>query len=396
MSNVVTSLRGDYLDGKKFYSTAETAKFLKINVRTVQRLRKAGILKPDKFGKNNAVYYSEEQLQKFLNSTKNAVVVASEVQVLEVKDEEIDVSDEVIVEYLNYSLPTQHFCEITKLGDKLKIVETNQDFKTAFNKDKSIYTFARLDYDRDGVQFDRKFDAIDELILNTIYSFSRAGFDYFTPREILQHVFGNVSDHFQQETVEIVEQHLDRMTYMKLTILMKDELGNDKCVNVRGRQYRPYSLKETLLDVSVLELKSKNFGRKFLVYKLNRKSPLFKYAEGLNQITSWAAHYMAVPCRKTIQNAVIINYLLTKISLIKNPKNRYLNTGILFETIHDELQLDVTTRKKKKIIRDAIKIMFDYWVTINLLISYQFVKNGQAFYKIVFNVNLAEVKNFET
>ena len=376
----------------KFYSTAESAKFLKVSVSTFQRLRRAGKVTPDKYGKNNAVFYSEEQLQRFLNSTQNAVVAVPEVQVLEVNDEEIEVSDGVIIEYLNYSLPTQHFCEVTKLGDKLKIVEANRDFKTAFNKEKSIFTFARLDYDHDGVQFDGKIDVVDDLILNTIYSFSRAGFEYFTPREILQHVFGNVSDHFQQETVETVERHLDRMTYLKLTILMKDGMGNDVYANVRGQKYRPYSLKENLLDVSVLELRSKNFGRKLLVYKLNRKSPLFKYAEGLHQITSWSAIYMAVPCRKTIQNAVIINYLLTKISLIKNPKNRYLNTGILFETIYDELQLDVSTRKKKKNIRDAIKIMFDYWVKINLLISYKFVKNGQAYYKIVFNVNLSEVK----
>ena len=380
------------MSNKKFYSTSEAAKFLKVNVRTVQRLRKAGILKPDKYGKNNSVFYFEEQLQKYLDSTRNAVVAVPEVQVLEVEDEEIEISDEVIIEYLNNALPPQHFCEITKLGDKLKIVEANRDFKTAFNKDKSIFTFARLDYDKDGVQFDGKIDAVDELILNTIYSFSRAGFEYFTPREILQHAFGNVSDHFQQEIVGTIEKHLDRMTYMKLTILMKDNLGNDAYANVRGQKYRPYSLKENLLDVSVLELRSKNFGRKLLVYKLNRKSPLFKYAEGLHQITSWSAIYMAVPCRKTIQNAVIINYLLTKISLIKNPKNYYLNTGILFETIYDELQLDVSTRKKKKIIRDAIKIMFDYWVKINLLISYKFVKNGQAYYKIVFNVNLSEVK----
>ena len=209
---------------KKFYSTTKSAKFLGISIRKLQYLRQTGILKPDKYGKNNSVFYSEEQLQKFLDSTQNAVVAVPEVQVLEVSDEEIDVSDEVVIEYLNYSLPTQHFCEITKLGNKLKIVESNRDFKTAFNKDKSIFTFARLDYDKDGVQFDRKFDAIDELILNTIYSFSRAGFDYFTPREILQHVFGNVADHFQQETVETAEQHLERMTYMKLTILMKDGL----------------------------------------------------------------------------------------------------------------------------------------------------------------------------
>ena len=377
---------------KKFYITDEAAKFLGISRSSLKNLRRMGKLVPDKYGRNNSVFYSEEQLKKYLASKKTVAVVVPDVQVFEVEDEGIEVSDEVIIEYLNNALPPQHFCEITKLGDKLKIVKANQDFKTAFNKDKSIFTFARLDYDHNGVQFDGKIDAIDELILNTIYSFSRAGFDYFTPREILQHAFGNISDHFQQEIVGTIERHLDRMTYMKLTILMKDNLGNDAQVKVRGENYHPYSFKENLLDVSVLELRSKNFGRKLLVYKLNRKSPLFKYAEGLHQITSWATIYMAVPCRKTIQNAVIINYLLTKISLIKNPKNHYLNTGILFETIYDELQLDVTTRKKKKIIRDAIKIMFDYWVKIHLLISYSFVKNGQAYYKIVFNVNLSEVK----
>ena len=150
-------------------------------------------------------------------------------------------------------------------------------------------------------------------------------------------------------------------------------------------------LRENLLDVTMLELKSKVFGKRIMVYRLNRKSALFKYAESLNQITSWAAYYMAVPCRRTIQNAVIINYLLTKIALIKNQKNHYLNVGILFDTLFLDLQLDVTTRKKKKVIRDVVRQMLEYWVKIGLLYSYKFEKMGQAFYKIVFNVNLSEV-----
>ena len=46
----------------KFYSTKEAADFLGISVRTIQNYRKAGILVPDKFGANNSVFYSEEQL----------------------------------------------------------------------------------------------------------------------------------------------------------------------------------------------------------------------------------------------------------------------------------------------------------------------------------------------
>jgi len=39
---------------------------------------------------------------------------------------------------------------------------------------------------------------------------------------------------------------------------------------------------------------------------------------------------------------------------------------------------------------DNIKMMFDYWIQTKLLTSYDFVKIGKTFQKIVFNVNLSE------
>jgi hypothetical protein len=303
------------------------------------------------------------------------------------------------------TFPLQYSANLTKLIKKLQQTDIGQNLKTSFDKKQKIFTFARLDYNRAGIVLDRKFDTTDELILNAIYSIGRENTpeddgsgDYqgkwqavFTARKILQHIFGNVADHFQKETVEVIEQHLEDMSYMKLTLDLKDSLGNDAYVTVNGEKYRPVSVKESLIDVSVLCLKSSTSGKQFGVYRINRKSPLFIYAEKLKQIASWSAVHMAVPCRKSIQNAIITNYLLTKIALVKNPHNHYLNTGILFDTLYEELNLDVSTRKRKKIIRDNIKLMFDYWVETQLLISYEFLKKGQTFYKIMFNVNLAEV-----
>ena len=57
---------------------------------------------------------------------------------------------------------------------------------------------------------------------------------------------------------------------------------------------------------------------------------------------------MKVPVRKTIQNALLCNYLLVKISLVKNSKNKYKNNAILFATIHEDLNLDVDNRNKIK------------------------------------------------
>ena len=381
---------------EKFYSTKESAKFLGVSIRKLQYLRQSGELIPDKAGKNNSVFYSEEQLKRFKDK---AVVIPS---VMDNPNCSV-VGDGVLVRLVDV-LPSQHFSGVTKLMKKLQVAEVGCGFKTAFDKGRTLFIFARLDYADEKVSFSGRFDVADELILNALYSITRnakADSDgsysvgekpTFSSRRILQHIFGNVADHFQDEIVEFVEKRLERLSWMKLTFDLRDNLGNSKAITVRGEKYRPVALRENLLDMTVVDFENETRERKFPVYKLNRKSPIFMYAEGLNQITSWSTHYMAVPCRKTIQNALIANYFLTKFSLIKNRSNHYLNTGILFETFFKDLGLDVTTRKKKKIIRDTVSVMFDYWQKIGLICSWGFVKMGQAFHKIVFKVNLVEAE----
>ena len=356
---------------EKFYSKYEAAKFLKISGKTLQRLRKAGKLIPERLGSNNAVFYSEGQLKRFKD---RAVVIPSVMN-----SPSCPVADVGVMVRLVDVLPSQHFSGVTKLMKKLQVVEVGHGFKTAFDKGRTLFIFARLDYADERVSFSGRFDVADELILNALYSITRnAAVDSdgsylvgekptFSSRRILQHIFGNVADHFQDEIVEFVERRLERLSWMKLTFDLRDNLGNSKAITVRGEKYRPVALRENLLDMTVVDFENETRERKFPVYKLNRKSPIFMYAEKLNQITSWSSHYMAVPCRRTIQNALITNYFLTKFSLIKNKSNHYLNKGILFETFFKDLGLDVTTRKKKKILRDTVSVMFGYWQKVGLI-----------------------------
>ena len=60
---------------KKFYITDEAAKFLGISRSSLKNLRRMGKLVPDKYGRNNSVFYSEEQLKKYLASKKTVAVV---------------------------------------------------------------------------------------------------------------------------------------------------------------------------------------------------------------------------------------------------------------------------------------------------------------------------------
>lgn len=292
----------------------------------------------------------------------------------------------IIDENFNANLPAEHKQNLTKLFGKLKVAPFGEIFATPFNNEKTLITYAKLDYANSGVTFDRKFDETHELILNSIYSFYRAENILFTSRNILQHIFGNIPDHFQSELVEIIEQHLDELKYMRISMDLKDIFSNNAQIKIHGEKYRPVELEESLLDVSILKMKSAKNSKIVKVYKINRLSPIFKYAEKLKQITSWQTKFMKVPVRKTIQNALLCNYILMKISLIKNSKNKYKNNGILFTTIHKDLNLETNNRNKIKNIRDNIRKMFNYWIKIGLIKSYCFEKKGKSFYKISFTI----------
>lgn len=292
----------------------------------------------------------------------------------------------IINDSFSTNLPSEYKQNLTKLFGKLKAAPFGEIFATPFNSEKTLITYAKLDYVNSGVTFDRRFDEIHELILNSLYSFYRADNILFTSRNILQHLFGNIPDHFQSELVEIIEQHLDELKYMRISMDLKDKFGNNASIKIHGEKYRPVELEENLLDVSILKMKSAKNSKIIKVYRINRLSPIFKYAEKLKQITSWQTELMKVPVRKTIQNALLCNYLLMKISLVKNSQNKYKNNGILFETIHEDLNLNVSNRTKAKNIRDTIRRMFDYWIKVGLIKSYRFEKRGTSFYKISFTV----------
>ena len=299
-----------------------------------------------------------------------------------------DNDDDIIIinDSFKTTLPEEHRQNLTKLFGKLTVAPFGEIFATPFNREETLITYAKLDYANSGITFNGKFDDTHELILNSLYSFYRAENILFTSRNILQHIFGNVPDHFQSELVEVIEQHLDELRCMRISMDLKDKFGNNAFIKLHGEKYRPIALDEDILDVSILEMKSAKNSKVIKVYRINRLSSIFKYAEKLKQITSWRTELMKVPVRKTIQNALLCNYLLVKISLVKNSKNKYKNNGILFTTIHEDLNLDVDNRNKVKNIRDNIRKMFDYWLKIGLIKSYQFERRGTSFYKISFTV----------
>ena len=413
------------MNNEKLLKTGQVAEVLNVHRNTVIDWTKRGILSPDHTNEKGYNFYSfktvidfsktaQNLLENSSNCTKSPTIKNQTAQNLQkcLKNSSIKsmyikvhfdehISSQKIIKVsgkraieinnelirLDKSLPEYHFNEVIKLMSVLKLAELSEEYKTSFKKDKSLQTFFRLDSDLPDDFIDSPFDPIDALILNAIYSFIRDGHKFFTPRRLLRHLFGNVHDNFQKEPVEQIKQRIERLRCTKITYDLRDALGNVAHIKINGVPHRLLGMNEMLLDLTILPLESIPFKKPFWAYQINKTPPLFQYAEDVNQITAWSAKYMAVPCRKTIQNALLINYFLTKFALMKNKGNKFFNHGILFQSIFEDLQLDVSSRDKKKRIIDNIRKMFDFWLKIHLIHSYEFQKQGQAFYKIAFSIN---------
>ena len=136
---------------EKLMKSGEAAKFLGVTKRTLERWVKAGKIVPMKTSAKGYSYFSVAQLEIF---QKCNIQSATSEKVQNVTSEKIEQELQKLEKMPPMILPSQHYNEITKLGDKLSNAEPGEYLKTAFNKSETIFVFARLDYENDsGVKF---------------------------------------------------------------------------------------------------------------------------------------------------------------------------------------------------------------------------------------------------
>ncbi|MBO4693682.1 MAG: hypothetical protein J5659_04765 [Clostridia bacterium] len=82
---------------------------------------------------------------------------------------------------------------------------------------------------------------------------------------------------------------------------------------------------------------------------LFREPPLITFARERGQITTIDRNLLAeMPLDKSERSIGLFHYLITQISLVKNPKNKMANTKLLYATIFEQLDIDGPTEKDKK------------------------------------------------
>lgn len=107
---------------------------------------------------------------------------------------------------------------------------------------------------------------------------------------------------------------------------------------------------------------------------LFRDPPLIAFAKSRHQITTLPDGLLCSPISKTDENLRIDDYLITRISQMKNGKNEKISKKILFATIFEKC--GITEKKQKQRAPEKIRRYLNYYVERKFIKGYSESKDG--------------------
>lgn len=121
-------------------------------------------------------------------------------------------------------------------------------------------------------------------------------------------------------------------------------------------------------------------GAETIVVEFYKPSPLFIAAEIKNgQILSYDKNLLDVPVNNTPEVITVKSYILRRICEIQAHK---MNPVITFKDIFEKNGLTSLGKTERQRLRGYIKKMLEFWIQENVIVDYDFLKEGQSFHGI--------------
>jgi hypothetical protein len=270
----------------------------------------------------------------------------------------------------------------SKIAKKLKPIEQQSREHGAYqiyiDRRKKVKIKVSLNYD-DVVLAGRPLTAFDKVVYNTICSLYEAGNEYFNLAMVYRAMNGQTdSEYVTREALKPIE---DSIELSKMRIFQYDATEQMKAWNgnIKAATYEGY-----FLPVEKITVQFKNSSTPESCYRFLKAPPLFSYSKGIKQIISHDMKLLDTTKtvgRYTPELAVMKEYLLQRISDMKNNKNTVTNTNIKYSTLYNECdivesKISQTERNRK---RERIKKILDHLKQNGFIKDYAEYKKGRKF-----------------
>jgi len=257
-------------------------------------------------------------------------------------------------------------------------LDSNESFSVITGRKGNKEISALLSIDFDDLGKDVLLEPFDKAVHAAVGSLYDAGNEYMTPQMIFKVQSGNKKSKITENNFHEISKSVQKCIDTKIELDASAEAAAYGFDKAKATYYGQLLMADRM---KIVELN----GEVVEAIHVYRKPILYEYAEMKNQVARIDLSLLDTPLNKTNEVLILQDYLLRRISAMKNPKSK-LDKTILYKTIFEQIKIEAETdgalRKKKTKIRSQVRDMLDYWKEHNFIKNYTETKRGSGYYSI--------------
>ena len=284
-------------------------------------------------------------------------------------------------------IPQKHLIPNNKLANSLTkdIIGAGLIELDVGRKKDDILTRCILNYEGDNVKLTsrRSFTEYDRQVADAVTSLYEYGdkshiITAATVYRAMVHATETETPSPQQ--IEAVTQSLDKLRFVRVQIDCTEELMR-RNIDLNGSQITAGKIDTYLLTLDKMEVIAG--GQKVVAYKVIKTPILYEYSRLTGQVITVPAALLDIRDKtgakipNTERRIAIKGYLMRRISIMKGQNSKNQSCHILYDSLYNEVCSTEPTQKEKRLIRDYIPCVLEYWKSEKFIKDYEELTHGK-------------------
>ena len=227
--------------------------------------------------------------------------------------------------------PQREYLNNTKLGNcisSISLLPQSAKLEAMTIPKKSISIIVDLKTDKNISLKCNNISRYDMAVMDSVYTMLINGCDVFTPDMVVRVMAGDMKMKVTQQKRDTATESLEKLRMIDIKIDCTNELLARKKI----KEGETAVLRNYLLPLSCLSVRSANHKKVFDGYQIIAKPALYEYAEIVRQIISIPIELMPSKSNKSSTDEMIIlrREILKIIERMKSPTNNYKSSNITY------------------------------------------------------------------
>ncbi|MDL2232106.1 hypothetical protein LJC63_00810 [Ruminococcaceae bacterium OttesenSCG-928-L11] len=217
----------------------------------------------------------------------------------------------------------------------------------------------------------------DKSIINGVTSLLESGNTVFSIPMLYHAMTGKQNPTVDEQLAEEISTKLEKMRRMMISIDLTEENEAQIITDENGER----RITDVILDGYLLPLNKvsgKINGKHAELYQILQHPPIYTYSKMKRQLASVKLSLLGAPVNNNSTTIPLKTYLIQRIELMKNPRNKIVQTNILYESVYKELNASDANKTKKMRIRNYTTTILQYFVEQGYIRSFTEYKDGRS------------------